>query len=129
MAVTFDKFIVNKINLQSFATITINPSVQKDPQCPVTVTTHSTLCLSQPQITFPGRTDINRILEWAVSHVCLLSVGIPFSEVHSHLWGWVFHPFLLPNIVPLWIDHICCFHSPVDGHLSCFHFGGMMNAC
>ena len=26
----------------------------------------------------------------------------------------------------MWIDHILCIHSSVDGHLFCFHFGGII---
>lgn len=35
--------------------------------------------------------------------------------------------FLFKAESPVWVDHILCVHSSVDGHMDCLHFVAVMN--
>ena len=35
--------------------------------------------------------------------------------------------FLFKAESPVWVDHILCVHSSIDGHVDCLHFLAVMN--
>ena len=47
---------------------------------------------------------------------------------HSFLWLSNISSFYLYIYIYIYIHHIFCIHSPVDGHLGCFHVLVIVNS-